>query len=91
MGLFDNFNPFDPGGLMGGGGGGGGGGGDDAAQGGGVAVIPGAGDEKKDEGALDVQKAYGFGVAGTGNAQGGSSRFDQMRRRQMGMGGSSGG
>lgn len=38
---------------------------------------------------MNAPKAYGFGSASTDQG-GGESQFNQMRRQQMGMGGSSG-
>lgn len=80
MGFFDNFNPFDPAGLMGGGGPLGGGGGE--ASSGGVTVLGGGGGNKDEE--FDVKKAYGFTSPST------DSQFNTMRRKQMGMGGQGG-
>lgn len=65
---------MDPGGLFGGGGS------DASGGGGGVAILGGGGDPNKDEGPLDVQKAYGFAKPGA------DSQFNQIRKQQLGMG-----
>jgi hypothetical protein len=80
MGLFD----FDLGDIFGGGGG-------DASAGDGTTVIP-VGQDINAEGdanKFDWKKAYGFGTDRIGNADTTTeeSRFEQMRRKQMGAGG----
>jgi hypothetical protein len=86
-------NFFDPAGFFSGGGSGA------TSQGGsssggsslmGAALLGSGGDKNNDPQVVDTQKAYGFGVAGSGD-NAGDSQFNAMRKQQMGMGGPSGG